>query len=127
MINLNTLKPSMIKKPLAVLITSILLSPLAVANDDHTSIERMSVIGSKEDLIKSTGSVTLIDELELEKFEYDDIGRILATVPGVNIRQEDGYGLRPNIGFRGVTPERSKKINIMEDGVLIGPAPYSFF
>ena len=125
MINLNTLKPSMIKKPLAVLITSILLSPLAVANDDHTSIERMSVIGSKEDLIKSTGSVTLIDELELEKFEYDDIGRILATVPGVNIRQEDGYGLRPNIGFRGVTPERSKKINIMEDGVLIGPAPYS--
>ena len=59
------------KKPLALLITSILLSPLAVANDDHTSIERMSVIGSKEDLIKSTGSVTLIDELELEKFEYD--------------------------------------------------------
>jgi Fe(3+) dicitrate transport protein len=85
----------------------------------------MSVIGSKEDLIKSTGSVTLIDELELEKFEYDDIGRILATVLGVNIRQEDGYGLRPNMGFRGVTPERSKKINIMEDGVLISPAPYS--
>ena len=125
MINLNKVKPSMITKPLAVLITSILLSPLAVANDDHTSIERMSVIGSKDDLIKSTGSVTLIDELELEKFEYDDIGRILATVPGVNIRQEDGYGLRPNIGFRGVTPERSKKINIMEDGVLVGPAPYS--
>jgi Fe(3+) dicitrate transport protein len=64
------------KKPLAVLITSILLSTFAVADDDNTSIERMSVIGSKEDLIKSTGSVTLIDELELEKFEYDDIGRI---------------------------------------------------
>jgi Fe(3+) dicitrate transport protein len=122
---MNTVKPLMNKKPLALLITSILLSTFATADDNNTSIERMSVIGSKEDLIKSTGSVTLIDELELEKFEYDDIGRILATVPGVNIRQEDGYGLRPNIGFRGVTPERSKKINIMEDGVLIGPAPYS--
>ena len=127
MINLNKVNPSMSKKPLAILITGILLSTSATAADDDNtpSIERMSVIGSKEDLIKSTGSVSLIGELELERFEYDDIGRILATVPGVNIRQEDGYGLRPNIGFRGVTAERSKKINIMEDGVLIGPAPYS--
>ena len=113
------------KSPLALLMTSILFNTGVIADDNTKSIERMSVIGTTEELRKSSGSVTLIDELALEKFEYDDIGRILATVPGVNIRQEDGYGLRPNIGFRGVTPERSKKINIMEDGVLIGPAPYS--
>lgn len=115
----------MFKTPVALLISSILFSPFTLADDDSSAIERMSVIGNKEDLRKSTGSVSLISELDLEKFEYDDIGRILANVAGVNIRQEDGYGLRPNIGFRGVTPERSKKINIMEDGVLIGPAPYS--
>ncbi|MBL4629729.1 MAG: TonB-dependent receptor plug domain-containing protein, partial [Paraglaciecola sp.] len=125
MINQREVKPSMNKKILTILITGIVLSTFAVADDGSTSVERMSVIGSKDDLRKSTGSVSLISEVELEKFEYDDIGRILATVAGVNIRQEDGYGLRPNIGFRGVTPERSKKINIMEDGVLIGPAPYS--
>ncbi len=88
-------------------------------------VERMQVVGKKEALSKQGGSSTYIDETALEAFEYDDINRILANVPGVNIRQEDGYGLRPNIGFRGVTPERSKKINIMEDGILIGPAPYS--
>lgn len=88
-------------------------------------MEYIQILGRSDKLRTESGSATLIDELELEKFDYDDIHRILAKVPGVNIRQEDGYGLRPNIGFRGVTPERSQKINILEDGVLIGPAPYS--
>lgn len=87
--------------------------------------EHIQIISHQTSLRTEAGSATLIDEAQLEEFEYDDIHRILAQVPGVNIRQEDGYGLRPNIGFRGVTPERSKKITILEDGVLIGPSPYS--
>lgn len=95
----------------------------AAATDKY--LERIQIIGHGDALRSEGGSATLIDEAELERFEYDDINRILANVPGVNIRQEDGYGLRPNIGFRGATPERSKKIALMEDGILIAPAPYS--
>jgi Fe(3+) dicitrate transport protein len=122
------------KAPLAILVSCILSAApteslaLEAANAESTesaSIERISIIGNPQNINKAAGSVSRIDEAALENFEYDDIAQILATIPGVNIRQEDGYGLRPNIGFRGVTPERSKKINIMEDGVLIGPAPYS--
>jgi len=83
------------------------------------------ITGGKDERLSQPGSATLIDEMALEQFEYTDINRILNAVPGVNLQEEDGYGLRPNIGLRGTSPERSKKITIMEDGILTGPAPYS--
>lgn len=71
------------------------------------------------------GAATRLDEDHLEQFEYDDIGRVLVQVPGVTIRGEDGYGLRPNIGIRGVNSDRSAKVTLMEDGVPLAPAPYA--
>jgi Fe(3+) dicitrate transport protein len=71
------------------------------------------------------GSAHVIGSEELERLERDDIHHILSAVPGVYLREEDGYGLRPNIGMRGAGSDRSSKIALMEDGVLISPAPYS--
>jgi Fe(3+) dicitrate transport protein len=71
------------------------------------------------------GSTQLVGRSELERFERDDVHKALSTVPGVYVREEDGYGLRPNIGMRGAAAERSAKIALLEDDVLIAPAPYS--
>ena len=54
-----------------------------------------------------------------------DIQKILTAVPGIYMRTEEGYGLRPNISIRGTAIERSAKVAIMEDGVLVAPSPYT--
>lgn len=62
---------------------------------------------------------------QLERDEYDDLHKVLGGIAGVYVRDEDGYGLRPNIGMRGAAADRSAKVTLMEDGVLSGPAPYT--
>ena len=84
-----------------------------------------AVVGSKFKAKNVAGSTYFISPEELKLFHYNDINRILRTVPGVNIVEEEGFGLRPSIGLRGTSPSRSSKITLMEDGILIAPAPYS--
>ncbi len=82
------------------------------------------IVESEGGVPSVAGSATVIDEAELDRYAYDDIHRVLARAPGVYVRGEDGYGLRPNIGIRGANSDRSAKVVLMEDGVLMGPAPY---
>ncbi|MFN4197662.1 MAG: TonB-dependent receptor family protein [Flavobacterium sp.] len=82
-------------------------------------------VGSKFKAKNRSGSTYFISNEELRIFNYGDINRILRTIPGVNVVEEEGFGIRPSIGLRGTSPSRSSKITLMEDGVLIAPAPYS--
>ena len=88
-------------------------------------LEEVTIIGSREAAREIAGSGALIESLQIREELATDINQLLKTVPGTYIREEDGYGLRPNIGIRGATSERSAKITLMEDGVLIAPAPYA--
>ncbi len=85
----------------------------------------LTVVGSPERAFQMPGSATVIGPEEIREQSYADVNRVLRRVPGVYLREEDGFGLFPNISLRGVDTTRSAKVTVMEDGVLTAPAPYA--
>ncbi|HET6603543.1 MAG TPA: TonB-dependent receptor [Xanthomonadaceae bacterium] len=121
------------RSPLAIAIAlALVLPPLAASADDAgdrsslaTRLDRLNVIGSAEKAEEIAGSAEYLDAEQLEQFNYADVHRVLRQVPGVYLVDEEGFGLRPNIGIRGSGTDRNSRITVMEDGVLIAPAPYA--
>lgn len=89
------------------------------------ALDAIIVTGSAMKAADIGGSATYLDLSDLENFGYTDINRVLRQVPGVNVREEEGFGLRPNISIRGSYDDRNSKIAIYEDGILKAPAAYS--
>ncbi len=92
---------------------------------DTQAIDTVTIIGKPSDASDVPGSAHVIDAEVLAEFAQSDILRVLRAVPGVYIQEEDGWGLRPNIGIRGSGLDRSSRVALLEDGILIAPAPYS--
>lgn len=91
----------------------------------YPQLDTFQVIGSKEAVFNTPGSGIYMGPELLERFEFTNINDVLRQAPGVYVRDEDGYGLFPNISIRGVDTNRSGKVTLMEDGILTAPAPYS--
>ncbi len=92
---------------------------------DVVALAAVSVIGSKENVERLPGSGVFIEAREIRTFAFDDLNQVIRRTPGVYMRQEDGYGLFPNVSLRGVSTTRNGKITVMEDGILMAPAAYS--
>ncbi|NOY85618.1 MAG: TonB-dependent receptor plug domain-containing protein, partial [Nitrospirae bacterium] len=91
---------------------------------DVQVLDKIKVIGNPADLETTPGSAQVVTKEEIRQQSYDDVSQALRRVPGVYARGEFG-GLFPSISLRGVDTSRSAKVSIMEDGVLMAPAPYS--
>ena len=108
-------------------VTIALINPSLQAQQENQSpfLEEILITGGSEKISRLPGSAHYIGSEQLAVFAYSDVQRIAREIPGVSIQVEDGYGLRPNISIRGVASERSSRITLLEDNVLIAPAPYA--
>ena len=103
----------------------VVLPQSLCAQDLMQTLTPMTVVGSREAAFELPGSAAYEDAEYFRERGYTNIAQIAARVPGVYVRDEDGYGNFPNISLRGVDGLRSSKVTMMEDGILTAPAPYA--
>lgn len=95
-----------------------------VPKDTIYVLPRVDVIGKRDNLERIPGSANILDARSLERSRVFTSNEALRKLPGIAARDEEGLGLRPNLGIRGLNPTRSTKITLLEDGVPLSYAPY---
>ncbi|GAB2631280.1 TonB-dependent receptor plug domain-containing protein [Belliella aquatica] len=93
----------------------------------ETGVEmpQITIIADKDRVFsKVPGSVTYIDQRELNTISPISGNEVLRRSPGVHVVDEEGIGMRVNIGIRGLDPDRSRSVLVLEDGVPVALAPY---
>jgi len=88
------------------------------------SVVSTQLAATQEEQARIPGSVEIIDARTLDISRPFNFNEALRKAPGVYTRDEEGFGLRPSIGIRGLDPNRSAKVLLLEDGVPLGHAPY---
>ncbi|MCH7410374.1 TonB-dependent receptor [Belliella sp. DSM 111904] len=94
---------------------------------EETGVEmpQVTVISSKDRVFsKVPGSVTFIDQKEINTISPLSGNEVLRRSPGVHVVDEEGVGMRVNIGIRGLDPDRSRSVLVLEDGVPVALSPY---
>lgn len=90
-----------------------------------TTTSTIEVVGdAPEEQLTVPGSAEVISQEKLEALQPLSAGEVLRTVSGVHVVEEEGIGLRLNLGFRGLDPDRSRTVLVLEDGVPVAPGVY---
>lgn len=103
-------------------IFEITLLPASVA--EYVAVTSSYLAGTPEALQETPGSLQTVDKNTLENSRIFTPSEALKKIAGVYVREEEGFGLRPNISIRGTNPTRSTKILLLEDGIPLTFAPY---
>lgn len=104
------------------------LLPLASFAQGVSSTEfndTIYVINSKEKAFFIPKNTHFINKKKLETFSYTNINHVLNKVPNIYIQEKNSLKLRPNIKLRKAHPHHSRKVTLIEDGILVRPAPYA--
>lgn len=124
----NTFKKEGTGQRLVLLLVAGMFVLNAGAQTDtlNNAMPEIQVVGKKDDRIfkRVPGSVDIISNKTIQAIAPLNTSDVLRRIPGLNIVDEDGAGLRMNIGIRGLNPIRSSKVLVLEDGIPVTLNPY---
>lgn len=100
-----------------------LLLPVAGVSEEIRVVPT-SVVGPRAELDRIPGSLEIVGRSDLDASRVFTTSEALRKVSGLHVRDEEGLGLRPNIGVRGTNPTRSTRVLLLEDGIPLAYAPY---
>ncbi|MDZ4262139.1 MAG: TonB-dependent siderophore receptor [Pseudomonadota bacterium] len=102
----------------------------ATDNEDE-ALPEVTVFGdwlgtpTQETVRTYSGSRSAVDAEQLHERGALNVEDALRTVPSVTVLDETGTGILPNIGVRGLSPFRSERVQVLQDGYPIAIGPYS--
>jgi Fe(3+) dicitrate transport protein len=96
-----------------------------ILEENFYAMPEITIIGQKERLFARTpGAVSYLDQHQMNLLKPISGNEILRWVPGLHVVDEEGVGMRINIGIRGLDPDRSRSVLMLEDGIPVALAPY---
>lgn len=120
------------RRPLSVFISLALLSSApAIAEERTTTLEQVEVesdwLGTptKKHTRTYTGARNVVDSEDLHDKGALNLEDTMRRVPGVQVLDETGTGILPNIGVRGLNPLRSERVQMLVDGYPVAIGPYT--
>ncbi|WKS95710.1 TonB-dependent receptor family protein [Riemerella columbina] len=108
---------------IAVLLGSIGSNAMAQQTKDtikNKNLEEVVITatGVKEKIKNYAGSVNTVTAKTFKELGIQTLGDAMRLVPGANFVDEDGRGLKPSIGLRGLDPGRSSALLTLVDGKM---------
>ncbi len=95
-----------------------------VEQDIHM-MEGVEVSGSRIGILRYLpGSAANIRSMDIMAIAPLSGNEVLRSVTGIHVVEEEGAGLRANIGVRGLDPDKSRNVLILEDGIPVALGPY---
>ena len=113
------------------LYSSCLMAMLASMAQAETAQDTLVITGdwlggaSEEEIKVYPGSRSLVTEAELHERGALNLEDALRSTPGLQVLDETGAGILPNIGVRGMNPLRSERVQFLVDGYPIAIGPYT--
>jgi Fe(3+) dicitrate transport protein len=88
-------------------------------------IPAVKVLGKKPRLMSDVpGSASFLSQKKIQSIKAISGNEVFRNIPGVHVVDEEGLGLRANIGIRGLDPDRSSKVLVLEDGIPVALNPF---